>query len=285
MTAATTEGRAERARPARGFLMHPTLSMRLRRIATAAVAAAAVAGAPTLVCAQGAAPAPAVAAAPAGDSAAVVRTAVESWLQGRFKVDAVRRSPVAGIWEVQIGTDLIYVDEKGQHGFVEGQLIDLKSNRNLTQERVEEITAVNFKDLPFAYAIKQVNGKGTRQVAVFEDPNCGHCRTLRRDLIAVPDVTIYTFTLPILAADSKTKAAQAWCASDRVKAWNDLMLQGKVPENNGTCDNPVEKVAELGRKLRITGTPTLFFMNGKRLPGGVPAARLNKMIDENSKPS
>ena len=281
--------------------MHPTRSTRLRRVATAAFAAAFVTGAPALVLAQGAASAPAAASAPTAapgsapaaasasapvsDPAAVVRTGVESWLQGRFKVDAVRRSPVAGIWEVQIGTDLIYVDERGQHGFVEGQLIDLKSNKNLTQERVEEITAVNFKDLPLAYAIKQVNGKGTRQVAVFEDPNCGHCRTLRRDLIAVPDVTIYTFTLPILAADSKTKAAQAWCASDRAKAWNDLMLQGKVPENKGTCDNPVEKVAELGRKLKITGTPTLFFMNGKRLPGGVPAARLNKMIDENSKPS
>jgi len=273
--------------------MHPTCSTRLRRVAMAAFAAAFITGAPSLVSAQGAASAPTAApaaasapvTAPAADPAAVVRTGVESWLQGRFKVDAVRRSPVAGIWEVQIGTDLIYVDEKGQHGFVEGQLIDLKSNKNLTQERVEEITAVNFKDLPLAYAIKQVNGKGTRQVAVFEDPNCGHCRTLRRDLLAVPDVTIYTFTLPILAADSKTKAVQAWCAPDRVKAWNELMLQGKVPENKGTCDNPVEKVAELGRKLKITGTPTLFFMNGKRLPGGVPADRLNKMIDENSRRS
>jgi thiol:disulfide interchange protein DsbC len=261
--------------------MHPTLSMRLHRAVATAFAAAFLAGVPAVVSAQGATPA----GFAAEDSVAAVRAGVEGWLKGRFKVDAVRRSPVAGIWEVQIGTDLIYVDDRGQHGFVEGQLIDLKSNKNLTQERIDEITAVNFKDLPLAYAIKQVNGKGTRQVAVFEDPNCGHCRTLRRDLIAVPDVTIYTFTLPILAADSKTLAAQAWCAPDRVKAWNDLMLQGKPPENKGACDNPVEKVAELGRKLKITGTPTLFFMNGKRLPGGVPAARLIKLIDENSKAS
>jgi thiol:disulfide interchange protein DsbC len=273
--------------------MLPTLPTRLRRAVTAAFAAALVAGTPVLAGAQGTAPAPAAPAAATATAtatadpaaAAAVRAGVDSWLQGRFKVDALRRSPVPGIWEVQIGTDLIYVDEKGQHGFVEGQLIDLRSNKNLTQERIDEITAVNFKDLPLAFAIKQVNGKGTRQVAVFEDPNCGHCRTLRRDLLAVPDVTIYTFTLPILAADSKAKAVQAWCAPDRVKAWNDLMLQGKVPDNKGTCDNPIEKVAELGRKLKVTGTPTLFFMNGKRLPGGVPAARLNKLIDENSKAS
>jgi thiol:disulfide interchange protein DsbC len=259
--------------------MNDTMSRHVRRLAVALALAISTA-APAL------AQAPAPSAAPASDpAAAAVRTSVETWLQGRFKVDGLRRSPVAGIWEVQIGTDLIYVDDKGNHGFVEGQLIDLRSNRNLTQERIDEITAIAFKDLPLAMAIKQVNGKGTRQIAVFEDPNCGHCRTLRRDLIAVPDVTIYTFTLPILVADSEIKARQAWCAPDRVKAWNDLMLQGKVPDNKGTCDNPVAKVAELGRKLKVTGTPTIFFANGKRLPGGVPAARLNKLIDENSKPS
>ncbi|MFM1990074.1 MAG: putative thiol:disulfide interchange protein DsbC precursor [Pseudomonadota bacterium] len=266
--------------------MEPSFSGRAHRAVVAALAAACVAALPALAVAQAPAPAAPASVAPAasaGDPSAAIRASVENWLQGRFKVDGLRRSPVAGIWEVQIGSDLIYVDDKGQHGFVEGQLIDLKANRNLTQERIDEITAVSFKDLPLAWAIKQVNGKGTRQVAVFEDPNCGHCRNLRRDLLNVPDVTIYTFPLPILAADSKVKAAQAWCASDRVKAWNELMLQGKVPDNKGTCDNPVEKVAELGRKLKITGTPTLFFANGKRLPGGVPAARLNKLIDENSK--
>ena len=239
-----------------------------------------------------AAPRPAAAQATAaplagGEAAAsaAVRSNVEAWLQGRYKVDGVRRAPVPGMWEVQIGTDLIYVDEKGQHGFVEGQLIDLKANRNLTQERIDAITAIRFQDLPLSLAIKQVIGKGTRQLAVFEDPNCGHCRTLRRDLLSMQDVTIYTFPLPILAADSEDKARRAWCASDRVKAWNDLMLQGKVPDNKGACDNPVAKVSELGRKLRITGTPTIFFANGKRVPGGVPAAQLIKLIDENSKAS
>ena len=218
-------------------------------------------------------------------AAAAVRAAVETWLQGRFKVDNVRRSPVPGIFEVQIGTDLIYVDDKGQHGFVEGQLIDLKSNRNLTQERIEQLTAIEFKDLPLNLAIKQVIGKGTRNLAVFEDPNCGHCRNLRRELLKLTDVTLYTFPLPILAADSEVKVRQAWCSKDRVKAWNELMLEGKVPGNPGTCDNPIAKVTELARKLRINGTPTIFFANGKRVPGGLPGDQLQRMVAENSKPS
>lgn len=276
MTPTHTAGRTNASASEPGSTMQSFRSRLVRRafaalVVTASLSVPAVAQSP-------AAPAPA-------DATAQVRSAVEAWLQGRYKVDAVRRTPVAGIWEVQIGTDLIYVDEKAQHGFIEGQLIDLKANRNLTQERVDELTAVRFKDLPLQMAIKQVNGKGTRQLAVFEDPNCGHCRTLRRVLMTVPDVTIYTFPLPILAADSAQKAKQAWCASDRVKAWNELMLNGKVPDNKGTCDTPVEQLSELGRKLKITGTPTIFFANGKRLPGGVPADRLLKLLEENSKPS
>jgi len=216
------------------------------------------------------------------DPAPQIKAAVETWLQGRYKVENLRRSPVAGIWEVQVNTDLIYVDEKAMHAFVEGQLIDLKTSRNLTQERVDELTAIQFKDLPLAIAIKQVNGKGTRRIAVFEDPNCGYCRNLRKDLVNVPDVTIYTFTLPILSPDSELKVRQAWCASDKSKAWNELMISGKVPDNKGSCTTPVDKITELGRKLKITGTPTIFFNNGKRVPGGIPADRLSKLLEENS---
>ena len=219
----------------------------------------------------------------AGDPTQAIRAAVETWLQGRYKVDGVRRTPVAGLWEVQIGTDLIYVDDKAQHALVEGQLVELRTNRNLTQERIEALSAVDFKDLPLNIAIRQVIGKGTRKVAVFEDANCGHCRNLRRELLNLTDVTIYTYTVPILASDSEVKARQAWCASDKVKAWNELMLNGKVPDNKGTCDNPVAKVSELARKLRVTATPTMIFANGKRQTGGVPAPRLKQLIDENGR--
>jgi thiol:disulfide interchange protein DsbC len=223
------------------------------------------------------------ASAAASGPEATVRAAVEQWLQGRYKIESVRRSPVAGIFEVQIGNDLIYVDEKGQYGFVEGQLVEFKGNRNLTQERLDELNTIAFKDLPLDLAIKQVIGKGTRVVAVFEDPNCPHCRTLRRELVNIPDLTIYTFPYPILTPESELKSRQAWCAPDRTKAWNELVLQNKLPANDGTCKAPIDRVLELGRKLRVTGTPTIFFQNGRRIPGSVPAARLIKLIEENSK--
>lgn len=212
-----------------------------------------------------------------------IKAAVEQWLEGRYKIEEVRKTPVGGIYEVRIGTDLIYVDEKGLHAFIDGNLIDMQANRNLTRERTDELLTINFKDLPLNYAIKQVSGNGKRIIAVFEDPNCGYCRNMRRDMLKLENTTIYTFTLPILAADSAIKAKKAMCAPDKGKAWNDLMLTGKIPDNPGTCSTPVDKVRDLGEKLGVTATPTVFFANGKRLRGYVPPAEFEKLLIENSK--
>lgn len=219
----------------------------------------------------------------AADPQASVRAGVETWLKGRYKVDEVRKTPVAGIWEVRLGNDLIYVDEKGEHAFVDGSLVDLRSSRNLTRERVDELLVINFKDLPLNLALKQVIGNGKRTLAVFEDPNCGYCRKMRQELATIKDLTIYTFIVPILSPDSEMKARKALCADDKVRAWNDLMLSGKVPGNAGTCDTPLAKLKELAQKLGVTGTPTTVFVNGKRQAGYVPAAQIEKMLDESSK--
>ncbi len=137
--------------------------------------------------------------------------------------------------------------------------------------------------LPLNLAIKQVIGNGKRVVAVFEDPNCGYCKKMRMDLVAMKDITIYTFPIPILAADSEVKSRKALCADDKVKAWNDMMISGKVPSNPGTCDNALGKLRELAQKLGVSATPTAFFQNSKRLPGYVPGPQFDKMLDENTK--
>ncbi len=248
---------------------------------SAPAASGTAAGGPTTT--GPAATGPGGALAPDPQAVAAVRAAVEGWLKGRYKVEEIRKTPLPGIYEVRIGSDLVYVDDKGQYVFVEGNLVEMRSNRNLTRERVDELMTINFKDLPLALAIKQVNGTGKRIVAVFEDPNCGYCRTLRRDLNALKDTTVYTFAYPILAPDSEVKARKAMCASDKSKAWNEMMLTGKVPDNPGTCDNPVAKVRELGQKLGIAATPTVFFVNGKRLQGYMPAPQFEKMLDESAR--
>jgi len=218
----------------------------------------------------------------------VVRSAVESWLKGMkvaVTVEGVQKTPIAGLFEVRLGTELIYVDEKGRYGLVDGRLIDLKSNRNITQERLDELMRINFSELPLDLALKQVNGTGKRVLAVFEDPRCPHCRNLRRELLKLENATIYTFPYPILSQESEDKSRAVWCsaAGDRMKAWNDLVMDGKNPdEPKVSCDAPVARQLELGRKYKISGTPTIFFSNGRRVPGGLSGDRLRQMVDENS---
>lgn len=216
------------------------------------------------------------------DPTATIRAAVEKWLQGRYPVESVRKTPMTSMYEVQVGTDLIYVDQTARYAFVEGQMVDLQDNRNLTQARMEELLRIDFKSLPLDLAIKQVTGNGSRVLAVFEDPNCTYCRKLRRDLVNVKDLTLYTFAYPILAPDSETKSKQALCAKDPAAAWDAMMISGKLPDNDGSCETGVAKISELGRKLRVTGTPTMFFVNGKRIPGAISIQQLEQALKENS---
>lgn len=209
----------------------------------------------------------------------VIRRSVEAFGGGRFKIDEVRRTPVPGIYEVRIQNDLIYVDEKGHHLFYSGDLIDMRSQRNLTRERVEELLTIDFRTLPLDLAIQQKIGDGKRVIAVFEDPNCGYCRRLRADLLKLDNITLYTFPMAFLAPDSETKATKALCAADKARAWNDLMISNRVPGNAGTCETSLGKVAELARNLGITGTPVVFFQNGKRLQGYAPPERFLEMLN------
>lgn len=216
-------------------------------------------------------------------SEAEVKKGVEAWLGGGGngpKVESVRKLGALGLYEVQVDGELVYTDEKVSHVIL-GDVIDVKGRRNLTEERKQKLSQIKFSDLPLELAVKQVKGNGKRVVATFEDPNCSYCRKLAKELQGVSDVTIYTFLYPILSPDSSEKAKNLWCAGDRVKAWNDLMVDGKTPAS-ANCDHPTDKVVALGRKLNIRGTPTMFFADGTRVPGYMPTPMLEKALDKGS---
>lgn len=195
------------------------------------------------------------------------------------KVDSVAKAGFLGLYEVYADGNIFYTDEKLTAILVNGQLIDAKSMKNVTEERLRKLTAIRFSDLPLERAIKQVRGDGKRVLATFEDPNCGYCKRLAKDLQKLDNVTIYTFLYPILSEDSVRKSKQIWCSADRAKAWNDWMIDGKAPASKEDCEtSAVGKNQEFGRKLNISGTPTLFFADGERVPGAVPIARIEQKL-------
>jgi thiol:disulfide interchange protein DsbC len=211
---------------------------------------------------------------------AFIKKTLESRVQG-IKIESVVKTPYLGLWEIRVGDELLYTDEKVSYIF-SGNVLDGRNMKNLTEERIQKLTAVKFEDLPFAQAFKVVRGNGKRQIAVFSDPNCPFCKRFEQDLVKLDDVTIYTFLYPILSQNSVDKSKAVWCSSDRAKAWTDIMLGGNTLALARACDNPVDKNLELGRKMRIDGTPTTFVANGQRIVG----ARFNELkvaIEEGAK--
>ena len=193
------------------------------------------------------------------------------------KIDDVQSTPMPGLYEVRIGTDVFYTDAKGNY-LIQGELIDTKARRNLTEDRIAKLSAVDFSALPLADAFTVVHGTGARKLAVFEDPNCGYCKRFERDLQKVQDVTIYTFLYPILSPDSAEKSRNIWCAKDRVAAWQDHMLRDKVTPPASCDTSALQRNLAFGKKFKITGTPTLIFVDGSRVPGAINDTEVEKRL-------
>ena len=201
------------------------------------------------------------------------------------KIDEVTKTPIPGLWEVRIGNDLLYTDEQGNH-LIQGTLFDTKAKVNLTDKRLEKLSAIDFDQLPLKDAMVVKQGSGARKLAVFADPNCGYCKRFERDLLSVKDVTIYTFLYPVLGPDSNDKSRSIWCSKDAMKTWRAWMIDGVTPPKAmGACDTAaVERNSAFGRKHRINGTPAILFEDGKRVPGAMPAAEVEKRLAEAARP-
>ncbi len=174
---------------------------------------------------------------------------------------------------------MVYTDAKVAYVFV-GSVYDANTKQNLTEAKLRQLNGVAWDSLPFDLAIKKVKGNGKRKLAIFSDADCPFCARLENELKGVDDVTIYTFLFPIdqLHPDAARKSKIIWCAPDKVKAWDEFFLTGKLPDNKGDCDNPVVATNALGEKLRVNATPTLVFADGSIVPGALPAARLEAEI-------
>jgi thiol:disulfide interchange protein DsbC len=200
-----------------------------------------------------------------------IKTELVKKFKGRT-VQSVRTSPIKGLYEVVLEPrQVVYADAHGDY-IVVGDLVDMKRHASLTEERMRELSRTDFSKLPFDAAFKVVKGNGARKVAVFSDPDCPFCKKLERDTLAKLDnVTIYTFLLPLtqLHPDSSRKASLIWCAQDKSKAWEGWMFEGKLPENDGSCANPLKEIEALAGKLGVQATPSMVFESGEVTAGAI----------------
>ena len=215
---------------------------------------------------------------------ALIRKNLKERMPQVHPIDEVRRTPMAGLFELRVdGTEIYYTDATGNFLF-QGQLIDTRTQRNLTEERQQKISAIDFASLPIKDAVTMVRGKGERKLAIFEDPNCGYCKRFERELQKADNITVYLFLYPILGKDSADKSKAIWCAKDPGKAWHDWMLRDQAP-STASCDTAaIKRNVEFGQKMKITGTPTLVFVDGTRVPGAIELAQVEKLLGQAVKP-
>ena len=197
---------------------------------------------------------------------------------GDATIKSIDKTPIPGLYEVNLGSQIVYSDAAGNYVLI-GDLVDTRNSRNLTEARLAETNKIDFAKLPFENAVKVVKGNGSRKIAVFSDPNCPYCKQLESSLKAIDNVTVYTFLYPVLSPDSTAKSKSIWCSKDRATSWEAWMLDRKAPTTAATCDTTaIDSNLKLGHSMNVTGTPTVFLADGRRLPGAVPADRLEKEI-------
>jgi thiol:disulfide interchange protein DsbC len=216
---------------------------------------------------------------------AVIRKTLSENMPQLPKIDEVKASPIPGLYELRIGNDIVYSDARGEHLF-NGSILETRTQQNLTQQRIGDLTKVAFDTLPLKDAIVWRQGTGERKMVVFADPNCGYCKKFESDMQRVRDVTVYTFLFPILGGDSPTKARDLWCAKDKGAAWRNWMIRGEVPPHSiGPCDAAaLERNVAMGRRLRLTGTPSIVFEDGRRLSGAMSATNVEQSLSQSHPP-
>ena len=204
-----------------------------------------------------------------------IKAELQKRLGSTANIKGVSASPVPGLFEVQLNSEIFYTDANAKY-LIQGEVIELASGQNLTEKRQADLNRIRWSDLPLNNAVKMVRGNGSRQLAVFADPNCGYCKRLEKTFQQLDNVTVYTFLLPILSADSVQKSKQIWCSADATKAWVDWTINNTTPSGKGECTTPIDKNLALAKSYGITGTPTIFFTDGSRFPGAVQLSDIEK---------
>ncbi|WP_255539217.1 DsbC family protein [Polynucleobacter sp. 71A-WALBACH] len=207
-----------------------------------------------------------------------VRTELQKKIGANTKIKSVSASPIPGIYEVLIGNEVIYTDANSKY-LIQGEIIEIATGKNITEQKQADLNRIKWSDLNTANALKAVRGNGSRQIAVFSDPNCGYCKRLEKSLQQLDNVTIYTYLIPILSPDSAQKSKQIWCSTDPQKAYIDWMINGVAPSGRSDCATPLDKNMALAKTYGITGTPTIFFTDGSRFPGAVQITDIEKKFN------
>jgi len=196
------------------------------------------------------------------------------------KTIAVSETPIDGILQVQINSDIVYVSNDGQY-LLQGQIMDIDTRVNITDQAKSGIRQGLLADLNREEQISFEPEQSKYDLLVFTDIDCGYCRKLHNQIEEYNEegIAIHYMAFPRagVGSDSYNKFVSVWCAADQQAALT-LAKNGDDPEPQ-KCPNPIADQYELGREVGVTGTPALLTNDGTLIPGYMPPAQLRQRLE------
>ncbi len=189
-------------------------------------------------------------------------------------LDSIRESQIQGLWEVRIGSTVFYTDPKGKYIFL-GELKEIASQRNFTQELVHESSKITFSRLPISDALLLQRGNGSKKLALFLDPLCPHCKSLLTELSKIDDTSVHIFLVGMLGPESKDVSTDLLCAVQPLAALDAWMSKSAKPKKNRCARRSlVQRNETLAKRHLINVVPTVVFPDGSKLEGAVDRSQL-----------
>jgi thiol:disulfide interchange protein DsbC len=222
-------------------------------------------------------------AAPAEQPPADPRAALLKLLPAGSKLDDLRPSPIPGIYEFTQGAEVSYMTADGKY-FIDGNLYDMKSRVNLTEElrthaRVALINAVPESQMVI---FSPANPKYT--LTVFTDVDCQYCRKLHSQIAELNRLGVRVrymfFPRSGPGTESWRKAEVVWCSANRNEALTRAKTGAALDMNKTCTPTPVAREYELGESLGVRGTPAMFSEYGDYINGYVPPQELVQQLKE-----
>jgi len=202
----------------------------------------------------------------------------------KIPLDDLQTTPIKGVLQVTSDLNIFYVTADGRY-LILGEILDTtkdKNNWSITEQAARKLRAQNLATLdPKDMIIFPATAKQIGVVTVFTDIDCQYCHKLQENIKDYTDAGLEIRYLAFPRTGPKTpsfeKAISVWCSKDRAKDYA-LAIEGKdIPKNH--CDNnPVAMEFELGRKMGVNGTPTMFLDNGTKFGGLIDPKTLVKAI-------
>jgi thiol:disulfide interchange protein DsbC len=195
--------------------------------------------------------------------------------------DRIAPSPLPGLYELVIGTQVVYITGDGRLA-LQGRLLDLETGTDLTEAVQSEARLRVLAAVPEAkMVIFEPEGEVKHTLTTFTDIDCPYCRRLHAEMdqINALGIRVRYLLYPRAGPESESyrKAVDVWCAADR----NDALTRAKAGQalTRGDCANPVLEHMELGAQLGLTGTPFSITETGAVISGYAPAAQLAARLD------